>query len=99
MHTSSMWVKIIGNHSFNHIAKASHHSLIHFVPPKKNKKTPKTKNHRDGCQSLSARGRWRETRAPAGLIPLSVREACVPMSEDEGRRGGDRETLAAKCVA
>lgn len=99
MHTSSVWVKlIIGNHSFNHTAKASHHSLIHFVPPKKNKK--KKKEHRDGCQSLlSARGRWRATRAPAGLIPLSVREAWVPMSEDEGRRGGDRETLAAKCVA
>lgn len=61
------------------------HSTIHFFtlfPPKREKE------NRDGYQSvLSARGRWRAKRAPAGLITLSVSEAWVPVSEDEERTG------------
>lgn len=93
MHTSSVWLKsIIWNHSFNHAAKASHHSLFHFIAPRLQNKKSKKEN-RGGYQGryqsvLSVRGRW---RAAAELIPLSISEAWVPTSEDEEKRGKIRK--------
>lgn len=42
MHAHILYVvKIMWNHSFNHAAKASQHSFIHFTPKKRTKKEKK----------------------------------------------------------
>jgi len=56
-----MWLKLtIRNHSFNHAAKASHHSFIHFIPQKKNIKKGKTETDISLFLVLEGDGEQRE---------------------------------------